>query len=507
MTIDTAPAESHLGRRSLLGLAALVGAGLAQTAAADEAEAATADPVLHLVRRATFGPTPALLSSVRKSGANAWLNAQLKPSSIGDSAMTAVLARWPRMKWTIDECRAHSNGSYDVMFDTVDTTIARNAWSNRQLYEVMVGFWSNHLHITCPSADVWDNRHLYDRDVIRKHALGTFSDMLVASARHPAMLRYLNNAESTKGSPNENYGRELLELHTVGVDGGYTEKDMRASTMLLTGLSVDAESGHYRYKPYNHYVGRVQIMSWSHDNGSADGGEAAALAYVRWLARHPKTARRIAQKLCVRFVSDNPPATLVDRLAKTYLANGTAIVPVLRQLFTSAEFKAAAGKKVRTPYEDLISTIRVLGLRPDATGTAGVRALQWMSGDLGQPPMGWPLPNGYPDKAGDWSSAATTLARWNMHVSLAANWWPKTLQRPEARTYLPAALPATHGAAVDALRKRLCLPALTSAQRTAVCAFLDKGPGDALRSSDALVTWRLAYVMGLLLDSPNYTVR
>ncbi|MCU1675648.1 MAG: hypothetical protein JWM93_406 [Frankiales bacterium] len=501
-------APSLYARRGLIGLAAVIGAGVAQAAAADDAEAATVDPVLHLVRRATYGATPSLLSSVRSTGTRAWLDAQLRPSTVSDTAMNSLVARWPRLRWTIDQCRDNlGNGSWDVMFDLVDVSIARAAWSRRQLFETMVGFWSNHLNITCPSADVWDNRHLFDRDVIRKYALGKYSDMLVASARHPAMLRYLNNADSTKDSPNENYGRELLELHSVGVDGGYTERDMRSATLLLTGLSVNWRNGHYIYNAEDHHVGALKIMSYSSTNSTAAGGEAAALAYVKWLAHHPSTAKRIAHKLCVRFVADNPPAALVSRLAATYLRSDTAITPVLRQLFLSAEFAASAGKKTRTPYEDFIGSLRALGVQPDATGTEGVRALQWISSDIGQPPFGWPLPNGYPDVASAWASSATTLAKWNTHLTFASSGWPKPLRRPTPRSYFGAALPTTYGAAIDVLRAKLCLPAITSGQRSAICAFLGHRPGDALKPTDALFGWRLPSVLALLLDTPNYSIR
>jgi hypothetical protein len=209
----------------------------------------------------------------------------------------------------------------------------------------------------------------------------------------------------------------------------------------------------------------------------------------------------------VRFVSDTPPAALVARLARTYLAQDTAIVPVLRQLFLSAEFAASAGSKTRTPYEDFIGSIRALGVRPDAKGTDGVRALQWMSSDIGQAPFGWPLPNGYPDVASAWSSSATTLAKWNAHLTFASTGWPSQLQRPTPRSYFGATLPTTYGAAIDVLRAKLCLPAISSAQRAAICAFLGHVPGDALKPTDALFGWRLPSVLALLLDTPHYSVR
>ena len=210
-------------------------------------------------------------------------------------------------------------------------------------------FWSNHLNVANPSDNVWWSRHDYDRTVIRRHALGKFSDMLTASATHPAMMTYLNNAESTKDNPNENYGRELLELHTVGVDGGYTEDEMRTSALILTGLGVhwydDVNDGTFNYNPDNHYTGHVKVLSWSSPNASAGNGLKVALDYVDYLAHTKSTARRIAYKLCERFLSDKPPAGLVDKMADTYRAHDTAIVPVLHELFGSKAFRQLEGRE------------------------------------------------------------------------------------------------------------------------------------------------------------------
>jgi uncharacterized protein (DUF1800 family) len=144
------------------------------------------DSELHLLRRATYGPTPATLAQARTLGLGAWIEQQLAPASIPDPVGDLITAKFPRLQWSVPKVRAAMpNGHWDVMFELGQATIARGAWSTRQLFEVMVDFWSNHLNVTNPSSEVWDNRHLYDRDVIRRHALGRFSDMLVASASHP----------------------------------------------------------------------------------------------------------------------------------------------------------------------------------------------------------------------------------------------------------------------------------------------------------------------------------
>ena len=159
-----------------------------------------------------------------------------------------------------------------------------------------------------PSSEVWDSAHLFQRDVIRKHALGKYSDMLNAAARHPSMLKVLDNADSHKKAPNENYGRELLELHTVGI-GNYTEADVKMSALALTGLSVDSESGLYSYKPQRRYVGTVKVMGWSHAEHLPRGRRGRRDALPQLPRDPPGDGDRIATKLATRYVSDTPPAT------------------------------------------------------------------------------------------------------------------------------------------------------------------------------------------------------
>jgi len=505
-------------RRDVLKASVAVAGGVALAGtlavAAEAAEPGTGaafvpgDADLHLLRRSTYGPTPTLLEAIRKQGRKAWLDRQLNPGGIDDSYCDRLIAqRFPGMKWDISEARDHlEDFSWDLMFDLSTATIARAIWSKRQLFEVMCDFWSNHLNVTNPSDNVWDNRHDYDRRVIRKHALGRFEDMLVASANHPAMLLYLNNADSTKDNPNENYGRELLELHSVGVDGGYNEEDMRQSTLIMTGFSVDWETGLFEYNGWAHYRGPVQVMGFAAANAEANGYEVG-VQYLKYLANHPSTAELLARKLCLRFVSDDPPQTLVDSLAATYLANGTDIKPVLRKLFLSAGFANSIGAKTRRPFEDVAATLRILGYKPDRTGVNGMQALYWISGDLGHAPLAWNPPDGYPDEAASWQSAGTTLGRWNTHLSLAAHWWPTALRQPGLRKLLPTNLPNTYGDFVDTLSKRLVFRRLESAHRQAVLGFLGHQASDPLRSDDAAVGWRLPYVVALILDSPYHGIR
>ncbi|MFI5099362.1 MAG: DUF1800 domain-containing protein [Actinomycetes bacterium] len=531
---------SQVARRDVFRVA-FVGAAVAASGAVSSAAsppAAASGPLLttstnmHLLRRLTYGPSPAAVAEIESSGPQGWLRAQLNPSVISDSVCAGYLARYPRLNWSIPQARANlDGGAWDLMSDLGQATLLRMVWSRRQLFEVMVEFWSNHLNITNPSSDVWDNRHDYDRTVIRAYALGKFSDLLWASATHPAMMRYLNNADSVPPDFNENYGRELLELHTVGVDAGYTEVDMRSSALIMSGFGVhdvwrpdgqpqDPKNGLFEYQPDNHYVGPVQVMGFTNPNPNQAGGFNVGKAYVSYLAHHPAAARRIADKLVMRFISDDPMPKLSAALVKTYLAADTAIVPVLQQLFASLEFRTHQGTKVKRPVEDLVSSCRTLSITPDpGSGTDGLQALWWESDSLGHMPLAWPMPNGYSDVAVDWQSTNQTLERWNLHMALAGQWWPVAnvdpknpqntpmLQAPALASYLPSPLPTTYAAFVDAMAQRLVYQKMAPPARDAVVAFLGKTPSSALKSTDAAVTWKLPYVVALILDSVYHALR
>ncbi|GAA2343655.1 DUF1800 domain-containing protein [Dactylosporangium salmoneum] len=469
-----------------------------------------ADPLLHLLRRATYGPAPDAEAELRKLGAGPWLERQLNPGSIDDAACDAALMPYNLGGLDIAGVRAAVTagslkfGAWDAMQQLGSAAVARAAWSKRQLFELMVDFWSNHLNVCCPFGEVWDSRGAYDA-MIRQNALGRFADLLKGAMTAPAMLSYLDNRTSTKARPNENYARELMELHTVGLV--YTEADVKDAARLLTGLTVEAKTGLYKYDPNQHATGAVTILGWRHDNATAGGGEAAAMAFADMLAMHPATAERIARKLCVRFVCDDPPAALVSRLSQVYLEQKSAVAPVLRALFTSAEFAASTGAKLRTPMEDLAATVRVLGIQPTADA-AQVRGLYNYLYDMGHAPMRWTPPNGYPDVAAAWNAPSGLLVRWNAHLNLAAGWYPKALARPASTLrYLVPAVPSTHGAFVDALAQRLVGQKLQAAHTAALCSFVGKTPTSALKATDPALNGRLPHLIALILDSPYFLYR
>jgi uncharacterized protein (DUF1800 family) len=490
----------------------------------DRRSARSPKPGTHLARRATYGPSPAVLAEVSERGTRAWLEQQLNPSRIPDPVAGTLATLYPKAHWGIaDVHQAVRDGrleefNWDVMWELGQHTLAMAVWSTRQLNELMVEFWSNHLHVTNPFDGAWDSRQDYDQNVIRKHALGKYSDMLAASAAHPAMLTYLNQADSTKNAPNENYGRELLELHTVGVDAGYSEAMVLDSARIMTGCTINWDRNHpgyrqYTYNPDDHWTGPVRVLGYTARNDDADGRNVAA-AYLTYLARHPATARTIARKLAVRFVTDAPSTALVNQLADVYLENDTAIAPVMRALLTSREFMGSAGQKTRRPYDDLIATLRTLQyqLLPASAGPAarrsGVEALYWTAWDLGQAPLAWPGPDGYPDVATAWASAGGLLERWNMHQGLASGWWPANdkITTPRIRGLLPGRL-TTYKNLIDHLATKLTGEPLSAKDTAVVLTFLDRSAGTRVKRDDPAVTWDLQRLVALLLSSANHQAR
>jgi uncharacterized protein (DUF1800 family) len=504
-------------RRTLLAAGAAAAGGLAigaavaepaqaapaQAAGTDPAGLVAADPIAHLLRRATFGPTPAALAEAARLGVAGWDDRQLDPSAIDDAACDRVLARLPLAGASIERVRsALPVHSYEAFGQLGRAAVARAAWSNRQLFEMTAMFWANHLHVAAPASGGWDSRPDYDAQVTRRFALGRFADLLKASARHPAMLTYLDNRSSTKAHPNENYAREVLELHTVGLI--YTEDDVQAAARLLTGLTVGSD-GTYTYSAARHATGPVRVLGFRHANATADGGEAAVVALLDYLARHPATAQRIATKLCLRFVADDPPAALVTRLAQSYLDNDTAIAPVLRVLFTAPEFAASIGRKTRTPLEDLTATIRALGLGPESSGTEALDALYNALVNAGNAPFRWSPPNGFPDVAAAWASPSGFLMKCNTHLNLAAGWYPSQLTRAtDLLKSLVPVRPASYGALLDALAVRLTGTTLPPAHTAAALSVAGKLPTSPL---DHALAGAAPYLIAMVLDSPTFQLR
>ncbi|MFS0883844.1 DUF1800 domain-containing protein [Aeromicrobium sp. 179-A 4D2 NHS] len=401
---------------------------------------------LHLVRRFTYGHNARLEADVlRHPSATAWFEAQLSPGPDPDA--DATLAWFPRLKdspataW--ENNRAGTFGGWQYGNALVTYTLSRRVVAANQVHEMMTDFWSNLLHIPVGEDSSFPWRMDYDATAIRPHALGTYRELLRAAVTHPAMSGYLSNHRNTAKQINENLGRELLELYTVGRAAGYTEDDVKASARLLTGFTVavgkDYAAG---YDPARHHVGAVTVMGRRFENASADG-RAELNAYLDWLATRPETAARIARRLCVRFVSDEPAQSVVDAVTQTYLSSGTDIKACLRTLVGHDAFRAAVRKKARTPIEDVLATQRACDIVPTGAGAdSHVDSFSWYCSWTGQALYSWPRPDGAPEKSDTYLSPARMLRSWTVRSWMASvEGTLKQATRPALRDVVPPMWP------------------------------------------------------------------
>jgi hypothetical protein len=492
---------AELTRRTAIAgtLAGAAAVGIARGQGAGAATAALApvrDPAVHAARRLTFGATPAVVSSIRSMGLAAWVDSQLD----GGGDLNGTIAGLSTASIPIP---GYVPGTPLTVRELQVSTLARAIWADKQLVEVLVEFWSNHLSVTPKPDRVGQLKVEDERNVARAHAIGTFTDMLVASAQSPAMLTYLNNAESRAPHPNENYARELLELHTVGVHGGYTQADVVAASKALSGLTIDG-IGQFTYQPTWHVTGPLKVLGWRHPNNDASKGLDVALSLIRYLAQHPATARHLSTKLVRRFVSDDPPASLVSSTARVYLSSRTAIVPVVKHIVLSREFAASAGKKVQRPFEWFAMAARALGPDQNPSWSFNPDPLLVWLGQLGQVPFEWPLPNGYPDVAPAFASTGSLLARWDLAQALANNQVADFLAY-DVPSLIGTPVPTTVKGLVDRLVQRLLCHSVRS---TTAAALVESTGLSAKAPIDPAKAQALApSLAALILSSPEAQVR
>ena len=465
---------------------------------------------LHVMNRLGTGFSPAAFAQVRRAGGEmAWFEQQLDPGSVRENKLAEQLESWfPRLQDSPAETyRNDRNGvhqAWEYARDLSNLSLLRRIHSNRALLETMTELWSNHLHVEAGHFPGFTQRAAYDA-TIRRHALGRFDDLLVAATLHPAMLLYLDNWRSTRKAPNENHGRELLELHTVGV-GSYTETMVKQAARILSGHTVKADTWTAYFDPDKHATGPVSLLGFTAANALGDNAGLAE-DFLRFLARHPDTARTVARRLAVRFVSDDPPQRLVDRVAAAYLASGTDIRATLRALVDSDEFWASAGQKVRTPADDLVATHRVRRVKAKApTGTDSyANALSWtLHSTL---VFQWPRPDGPPDRAGAWGSTSRMLNSWQTHWNVAGGWWPSNQARyPRPAAFLPQKR-IRFDRLVDHLSRVVLGRRSTSRLLQAACEALDVNPREKVTRNHPVMGWQFPRLLAVLLDSPAHMSR
>lgn len=464
-------------------------------------------PMLHLLSRFSYGVTPALVAEATAAGGQrAWFEAQL--TAAYDGAADGVADWWPDLNRSPLEIYVRDltkvRPAWQVMNDYINRTLARRILSPRPVLEQVTDVLENHLHVPVNGNLVYPFRAQYG-DLVRAGALGRFEDLLVGALQHPAMLTYLNAIGSTKAHPNENLARELLELHTVGV-GNFSEADVVATARLMTGYLIDLSTGALTYNPASHATGAVAILGFTDANADRDG-RAAYGRLLRYLANHPLTAKRLATKLAVRFVRDDPPAALVDRLAAVYLANGTAIAPVLRALVASDEFAAAAGLKLRDPGEDIVHAMRILraGLVRPAGSTSPANLLATGAQNLGHAPFTWPSPDGQPQVAAAWATPARAAASLQLHAKLATLRYPAAIF-PGVSAFLPP-LPIGFRDLVDHLHRLLHQRPSTATALQACCEATGVAPTTSITAKHAVVGSGFPALLGALLDQPAFYQR
>ena len=466
----------------------------------------TADEqVMQVLNRLAFGPRPGDPARVRAMGVDAWIDQQLHPAHINDGAMDDLLASYPMlsddqsklaaqyadalkqarqikrdtaMRATIqpdevNDLKEIRRSHAQLIAELESEHVARAVASNRQLLEVMTDFWENHFNVFVGKSQI-EPYYLADYDrTIRDHALGKFRDLLGAVAHSPAMLVYLDNAQSraNPGEPtlspsgkggalrvqaaltpanvdvlirrrnlnaqqaqqlrkraaaakksglNENYGRELMELHTLGVDGGYTQQDVIEGARALTGWTIrpPAQGGGFLFRPEWHDAGAKVFLGHTI---AAGGGEGDGEQVLDILAKSPATAHFISRQLARRLVADSPSTALVERAARTYMKTDGDIREVVRTIVMSPEFFSARAyhSKVKSPFEVVVSAARALGAEPD-TSTRTAAAIAY----LGQPVFGHRDPNGWPETGDAWMNTGAILNRINFGLAVGANRLP-----------------------------------------------------------------------------------
>jgi uncharacterized protein (DUF1800 family) len=404
--------------------------------------------VIHILNRLSLGIRPGEIEQVQKIGINKYIQQQLNPDSIPESPiLTEKLSKLDTINLSPVELfqRYNPNRKIDIQSpipadkkiqqqqarqvtnQSIEAKLWRSIYSQRQLNEVMVDFWYNHFNVYADKGidKLWVGA--YEQQAIRPYAMGKFRDLLGATARHPAMLFYLDNWQNSvpnsteKGRNqglNENYARELMELHTLGVDGGYKQDDVISLAKILTGWGFKQpgqkvpDGYSFQFNSNRHDFSNKTFLNQNIIGSGIGEGEQA----LDLLSRHPSTAHQISFKLAQYFVADNPPKSLIDKLSNRFLTTDGDIKLVLDTLFHSPEFwnSKSYGTKFKTPYQYAISSVRSTG-----TDVNNVKALNDFLKQLGMPIYGCPTPNGYKNTQDAWLNPDSMTRRINYATNLA----------------------------------------------------------------------------------------
>lgn len=446
-----------------------------------------------LAHHASQGFTLELLDEIRAMGREAWIDQQLQPGAIADPVSDNFVRDFITVPMSIAELQAgYTNSTIAVVEELQQACVGRTVLSERQLYERVVEFWHDHFNID--QLETIQGRLYfthYDRTVIRQKALGSFEDLLVATAKSAAMLSYLDGDVNIVGAANENYAREVMELHTLGVDGPYTENDVQELARCLTGwryeYSFEANPGDFFFDAANHDFGAKTVLGF---NIPAGGGESDALTLLHELAIHPKTLDYVSRKLVSWLVAYDPPQAAIDLVVARWQATSGDMREVVREALSDEVLllcDAAAAGKLKRPYHFGSGLLRQLG----AVTTDGYLGAARIFSLVGQRPYVWGPPDGYPDTIAAWG--ADTYGRWNFATSLLAGFLPGTSVPTANLVALQGNTPP------EALAKRLAQALsgglMDAGEVARVQAYIDSRPFDESVLRDAVA---------LLASCPSY---
>ena len=471
-----------------------------------------ASPEYTVLKRTTFGVHRDELSAIQSVGIDAWLEQQLDYANINDGNLeTIIQSLFPLTTQSPAQLITGFPGNIaDIAVQMISAAQYRQIFSKRQLYEIMVEFWTDHFNIHLLNGLGPTLKPEDDLNVIRTHALGNFRDLLHASAKSPSMLFYLDNFFNQAAAPNENYARELMELHTLGVNGGFTENDVKEVARCFTGWTIRFPgdlSG-----PYGSFV----FDAANHDNNAkvvlgntitAGGGQSDGEQVLDILAAHPSMAQFIATKLCRRFISDNPDQTTIDAVATAFTQSNGEIKDTLRALFATNAFKNSSDLKFSRPAEYLAGAVRALAPASTYPGDNG-QLFFFAQSILGQLPYYWPTPDGYPDIQSYWASTGGLLGRWRLSFLSFAPFIPSinVFQIDYASLLNGADTPAS---VVDTITNNVLMRPLSSTDRDFVLDWLvgETGVADNVTLPGGIPEQVAPLVAAVLISSAYFQLR
>ncbi len=491
-----------LSRRDFLKLTTLLSASATLNACAPAVRRLTGDlPAVPwsplsaadftALNRITFGARVEERARLAEIGLQNYIEEQLDVETINDLTLDLQLSTFKTLNMQANEIEAVTNQLFDgydrerPANELRQATLLRQIYSKRQLYEVMVDFWSDHFNIYIEKGNGFFLKTVDDREVIRKHALGNFHDLVWASAHSPAMLTYLDNQANVKGTPNENYARELMELHTLGVDGGYTQSDVMQLARCLTGWSVKEHFwlGDFVFREDQHESGQKNVLGFS----IQASGIKEAEQVIEHLALHPSTAKFISTKLARRFIADEPPQAIIEKAAQTFLATKGDIKSVLRIILLDG--LAFAQPKYKRPLNFMLSALRMLNAETD-----GVAPQEYLR-RMGQLHFNWTTPDGYPDRNDAWQG--NLMPRWQFAFELIRDEIPKTTHNLNA--LLDVSSTGSLHADIDSLTSLLLGTPLDRLTRD--------GMIDTVRAAGATEEETLQIIAASLIASPAFQWR